>query len=73
MAQPNFQFDKTFDTTLWNAVGKVSYQVNQKNKLTGYYQWGQKDPAEPPAVRDLHVCVAGTDLDPEFRQLGLQG
>ena len=42
VAQPNFQFDKTFDTTLWNAVGKVSYQVNQKNKLTGYYQWGQK-------------------------------
>ena len=42
VAQPNFQFDKTFDTTLWNAVGKVSYQANQKNKLTGYYQWGQK-------------------------------
>ncbi len=42
VAQPNFQFDKTFDTTLWNAVGKVSYQANQKNKITGYYQWGQK-------------------------------
>ena len=42
VAQPNFQFDKTFDTTLWNAVGKVSYQANQKNKFTGYYQWGQK-------------------------------
>ena len=43
VAQPNFQFDKTFDTKLWNAVGKVTYQVNQKNKLIGYYQWGQKE------------------------------
>jgi hypothetical protein len=43
VAQPNFTFDKTFDTLLWNAVGKVSYQVNQKNKLIGYYQWGQKE------------------------------
>ena len=43
VAQPNFQFDKTFDTLLWNAVGKATYQVNQKNKLIGYYQWGQKE------------------------------
>jgi hypothetical protein len=42
VAQPNFTFDKTFDTTLWNAVAKTTYQVNQKNKLIGYYQWGQK-------------------------------
>ncbi len=40
--QPNFQFDKTFDTTLWNAVGKGTYQINQRHKLVGYYQWGQK-------------------------------
>jgi hypothetical protein len=40
--QPNFTFDKTFDTKLWNAVGKGTYQVNQKHKLVGYYQWGQK-------------------------------
>ena len=40
--QPNFTFDKTFDTTLWNLVGKTTYQINQKNKLIGYYQWGQK-------------------------------
>jgi hypothetical protein len=40
--QPNFQFDKTFDTKLWNAVGKGTYQINQKHKLVGYYQWGQK-------------------------------
>jgi len=42
VAQPNFQFDKTFDTKLWNMVGKGTYQLNQKNKLIGYYQWGQK-------------------------------
>ena len=43
VAQPNFQFDKTFDTKLWNAVGKGTYQMNQKNKFIGYYQWGQKE------------------------------
>jgi hypothetical protein len=42
VAQPNFEFDKTFDTKLWNAVGKTTYQANQNNKLIGYYQWGQK-------------------------------
>ena len=40
--QPNFLFDKTFDTKLWNAVGKGTYQINQKHKVIGYYQWGQK-------------------------------
>jgi hypothetical protein len=43
VAQPNFQFDSTFNTKLWNAVGKATYQINQKNKLIGYYQWGQKE------------------------------
>ncbi len=42
VAQPAFTFDKTFDTKLWNAVGKVTYQANQNNKVIGYYQWGQK-------------------------------
>jgi hypothetical protein len=42
VAQPNFNFDATFDTKLWNPVGKVTYQVNQNNKLIGYFQWGQK-------------------------------
>jgi hypothetical protein len=42
VAQPNFNFDSTFNTALWNAVGKGTYQVNQKHKLIGYYQWGQK-------------------------------
>jgi hypothetical protein len=42
VAQPAFEFDKTFDTKLWNPVVKGTYQVNQKNKVIGYYQWGQK-------------------------------
>src|SRR5262245_55897297 len=42
VAQPNFQFDKSFDTTLWNPVAKATYQANQNNKIIGYYQWGQK-------------------------------
>jgi hypothetical protein len=40
--QPNFLFDKTFDTRLWNPSGKVTWQLNQNNKFIGYYQWGQK-------------------------------
>jgi hypothetical protein len=43
VAQPNFTFDSTFDTKLWNPVAKATYQINQKNKLVGYYQWGQKE------------------------------
>jgi hypothetical protein len=43
VAQPNFQFDGTFNTKLWNPVAKATYQVNQKNKIIGYYQWGQKE------------------------------
>ncbi len=43
VAQPNFQFDKTFDTKLWNPVVKGTYQLNQNHKIIGYYQWGQKE------------------------------
>jgi hypothetical protein len=42
VAQPNFNFDSTFNTKLWNAVGKGTYQLSQNHKLIGYYQWGQK-------------------------------
>jgi hypothetical protein len=42
VAQPNFNFDSTFNTSLWNAVGKGTYQANQRHKFVGYYQWGQK-------------------------------
>jgi hypothetical protein len=42
VAQPQFQFDQTSDLTLWNPVAKGTWQINQKNKLIGYYQWGSK-------------------------------
>jgi hypothetical protein len=42
VSQPNFLFDKPFNTRLWNPVAKVTWQANQNNKLIGYYQWGQK-------------------------------
>ncbi len=29
IGQPNFEFDKTFDTTLWNALGKGTYQATR--------------------------------------------
>ena len=73
VAQPNFQFDKTFDTKLWNPVGKATYQVNQNNKLIGYYQWGQKMQPNRAAVRHLHLQLAGADLHAGLGQLGLQG
>jgi hypothetical protein len=41
--QPNFNFDKTFNTKLWNPVVKGTYQLNQNHKIIGYYQWGQKE------------------------------
>ncbi len=43
LKQPNWNFDKTFNTKLWNPVAKLTYQMNQKNKFIGYYQWGQKE------------------------------
>lgn len=39
---PNFRFDQTFDTRLWNPSGKVTYQPSRNHKFIGYYQWGQK-------------------------------
>jgi hypothetical protein len=45
VGQPNFIgpiAGTNFDTSLWNPSGKATYQINQNNKLIGYYQWGQK-------------------------------
>jgi hypothetical protein len=64
VAQPNFNFDSTFDTKLWNAVGKVTYQANQNNKLIGYYQWGQKlQPTRLPFGTAIYDSA-----DPTFKQ-----
>src|SRR6476619_1057270 len=46
VGQPNFIgpiSGTLFDTLLWNPSGKTTYQINQNNKLIGYYQWGQKE------------------------------
>jgi hypothetical protein len=58
IAQPSFAFDKTFDTKLWNAVGKLTYQANQNNKFVGYYQWGQK--TQPNRLLGCTGCASYT-------------
>jgi hypothetical protein len=64
VGQPQFQFDKTFDTKLWNPVAKGTYQVNQNNKVIGYYQWGQKVQAN----RLPQATYFYTDPGQTFRQ-----
>jgi len=61
--QPLFQFDKTFDTKLWNPVAKGTYQINQRNKLIGYYQWGQK--VQPNRLTQSYPYLS---TDQTFRQ-----
>jgi hypothetical protein len=41
--QPLFTFDQSFDTWNQNPSAKVTYQLNQKNKFIGYYQWNMKE------------------------------
>ena len=62
-----------FDTRLWNPSGKVTYQLNQNNKLIGYYQWGQKaQPNRTPSSSFFYTDVAST-FTQDLGQLGLQG
>jgi hypothetical protein len=50
-----------FDTRLWNPSGKITYQLNQNNKLIGYYQWGQKaQPNRTPSSSFFYTDVAST-------------
>ncbi|MBI3493825.1 MAG: TonB-dependent receptor [Acidobacteria bacterium] len=62
--QPNFIgpiAGTTFDTRLWNPSGKVTYQVNQNNKLIGYYQWGQKiQPTRLPIAANTYTSLDAT-------------
>jgi hypothetical protein len=61
VAQPNFNFDSTFDTKLWNAVGKGTFQANQNNKFIGYYQWGQKlQPTRLPFATAIYDSAGPT-------------
>jgi len=64
VGQPNFIgpiAGTSFDTKLWNPSGKVTYQVNQNNKLIGYYQWGQKvQPNRLPQSALNYTSLDGT-------------
>ena len=61
IGQTNFLFDKTFDTTLWNAVGKGTYQATQNHKFIGYYQWGQK--IQPNRLPGCTGCGSNNYVD----------
>src|SRR5215471_1239569 len=64
VGQPNFIgpiAGTNFDTSLWNPSGKVTYQINQNNKLIGYYQWGQKtQPNRLPQSALNYTDLGGT-------------
>ena len=64
VGQPNFIgpiAGTSFDTSLWNPSGKVTYQLNQNNKLIGYYQWGQKtQPNRLPQAALNYTSLDGT-------------
>ncbi|HZP48170.1 MAG TPA: TonB-dependent receptor [Vicinamibacterales bacterium] len=64
VGQPNFIgaiAGKSFDTSLWNPSGKATYQINQNNKLIGYYQWGQKtQPNRLPQASLNYTALDGT-------------
>ena len=73
VAQPQFLFDQTFDTTLWNAVVKGTYQINQKNKLIGYYQWGTKLQPNRLPFFTYSYRQRGEHAQARVEQLDLQG
>ena len=76
VGQPNFIGEiagTLFDTKLWNPSGKATYQINQNNKLIGYYQWGQKEQPNrlPSSTQQLHR--PRRDAEADLGQLDLQG
>src|SRR5436190_12798924 len=64
VGQPNFIgpiSGTLFDTKLWNPSGKTTYQLNQNNKLIGYYQWGQKEqPNRLPSATNNYTSLDAT-------------
>jgi len=68
VGQPNFISSISgtpFHTDLWNPSGKVTWQINQNNKLIGYYQWGQK--TQPNRLPSSTFNYAS--LDPTLAQI----
>ena len=46
----NYLWGGTTDVRLWNPSAKLTYQMNPKHKLIGYYQYGGKyQPHRPPS------------------------
>jgi hypothetical protein len=69
VGQPNFVgpiAGTPFHTNLWNPSGKVTLQMNQNNKLIGYYQWGQK--VQPNRLPTGTSGFAFTSLDGTLAQ-----
>ncbi len=62
VAQPQFDFEQTFDTKLWNPVVKGTYQLNQNHKIIGYYQWGHEGATQPAALCHVQLPDAGPTL-----------
>jgi hypothetical protein len=64
VGQPNFIgpiAGTLFNTKLWNPSGKATYQIDQNNKLIGYYQWGQKvQPNRLPQNALNYTSLEGT-------------
>ena len=71
--QPLFTFDKTFDTWNTNPSAKVTYQVNQSNKLIGYYQWNMKVQPNRLPLGGYTYTDPGQTVAPGITELGLQG
>jgi Carboxypeptidase regulatory-like domain len=66
--QPNFVgalASKTFDTGIWNASGKTTYQANKTNKLIGYYHWQNK--TQP--TRLPRTTVTYNDIGQTWKQI----
>ena len=71
--QPLFTFDKSFDTWNQNPSAKVTYQLNQKNKIIGYYQWNMKEqPNRLPLGGYTYTDPTQTSRQ-VVAELGLQG
>jgi hypothetical protein len=68
VGQPNFIgpiAGTFFDTKLWNPSGKTTFQINQNNKLIGYYQWGNKEQPNRLPQSTLNY----TSLDSTLKQI----
>ena len=71
--QPLFTFDQSFDTWNQNPSAKVTYQLNQKNKIIGYYQWNMKEQPNRLPIGGYTYDRSDADVAAGVTELGLQG